>query len=223
MFEGVERLAQEIGHNVFLEVGCNSSFRFALGFLGLQQGLVFMIDEPDTFRYLTERVMEHELEYLRVMASLGVHSAWINDIWVDLISESHYREFVMPIAAAFIQEARELGLRSHYYPCGKAAHLIPVVNELAPDALHLEEFAQVDICEIRNQLDRRIVLYGNIPAMDILQNGSIAAIEDEARRQMDACLTEGPFVLALGTEVTKYTPPEHVDALIGAARAYRSA
>ena len=222
MFDGVGMIHQEIGNDVFLEAACNSSFRFAVGVLGLQEGLMFMLEQPGVFRYLVERTMEQELAYLRVMASHGVHSAWINDIWVDLISESHYREFVMPITAAFIEEARKLGLKSHYYPLAKSGHLIPLVNELRPDALHLEEYAQMDICEIRAKLDPGVVLYGNIHALDVVQKGPISAIEDEAKRQIDGCLHGGPFVLAIGSEVTKHTPPEHVDALIAAAHSYKS-
>ena len=95
MFEGVRLIAEQIGNERFLEVGCNSSFRFALGVLGLQEGLMFMHDQPEVFGYLVQRMMQQELEYLKVMASYGAHGAWINDIWVDLISEedlSHLRD-----------------------------------------------------------------------------------------------------------------------------------
>ncbi len=44
-----------------------------------------------------------EVEYLRVMASFGIHGAWMNDIWVDLISPDGYREFVIPSAIDFIE------------------------------------------------------------------------------------------------------------------------
>ena len=69
MFEGVRLIAEQIGNERFLEVGCNSSFRFALGVLGLQEGLMFMHDRPEVFGYLVQRTMQQEIEYLKVMAS----------------------------------------------------------------------------------------------------------------------------------------------------------
>ncbi len=218
MFEGVRLLAQKIGKERFLEVGCNSSFRFALGILGLQEGLMFMHERPEVFGYLVERMMRQELEYLKVMAGYGARGAWINDIWVDLVSQRDYRAFVLPTLSAFVDESRRLGLKAHYFPSGKTTHLIEIVNEIKPDAFHLEEFADIDIAEVRRRLDSDIVLYGNVAALAILQKGPLAAIEKESRRQIEACASTGPFVLALGSEVTRDTPPEHVDAMIRAAR-----
>ena len=125
----------------------------------------------------------------------------------------------MPTVAAFVGQARQLGLKAHYFPSGKVAHLIEIVNEIKPDAFHVEEYAAIDIVDVRRRLDPDIVLYGNVAALEILQKGPIAAIEHESRRQIEACLSKGPFVLALGSEVTKNTPPEHVDAMIRAAHA----
>jgi uroporphyrinogen-III decarboxylase len=221
MFEGVRLLAEAIGSEVFLEPGCNSSFRFALGVLGLQEGLIFMRERPEVFEYLVRRMMMQELNYLKVMAGYGVHGAWIADIWADLISPGDYRRFVMPAVAAFIREARKLGLTSHYHPCGRLGHLVEIVNEMKPDAFHLEEYSGVDVVELRRRLDSGIALYGSVHALEILQRGPFPAIRDEARRQIDACLPSGPFVLAVGTEVSRNTPPQHVDALIDTAHAYR--
>jgi uroporphyrinogen-III decarboxylase len=220
MVDGVRRIGSEIGRDVFLEVGCNSSFRFALGVLGLQEGLMFLLDYPEVFAYLLERTKDQELEYLKAMAWPGVRGTWITDIWVDLISEPDYRRLVLPVLRSFVDQSRALGLRAHYYPTGKASHLIDTVNEVRPDAFHLEEYADVDIAEIRHRLDPAIALYGNVHALDVLQKGPVSAIRDEAKRQIDACLPVGPFVLALGTEVTRNTPPRHVDAMIEAAHGY---
>jgi uroporphyrinogen-III decarboxylase len=219
MFEGVRLLAERIGRERFLEVGCDSSFRFALGILGLQEGLMFMRERPEVFGRLVERMMQQELEYLKVMAAYGARGAWMNDIWVDLISLRDYRTFVLPTLVAFVAESRRLGMKAHYFPSGKVAHLIEIVNEVKSDAIHLEEYAGIDIAEVRRRLDPSIVLYGNVTALEVLQIGPVAAIEAEARRQIEACLPTGPFVLALGSEVTKNTPPEHVDAMIRAAHA----
>ena len=128
----------------------------------------------------------------------------------------------MPTVIAFIEQARQLGLKSHYFPCGQVAHLVEVVNEMRPDAFHLEEYAGIDIVELRKRLDPEIILYASIHALEILQKGPIEAIEKETKRQIDACIATGPFVAAVGTEVTKHTPPEHVDAMIRTAHAYAS-
>ena len=221
MFESIRLISEGIGKDVFLEPGCNSSFRWAVGVLGLQEGLMFMLEKPEAFEYLVERMMMRELNYLKVMAGYGVHGSWIVDIWADLISEKDYRKYVMPAVKTFIEESGRLGLKSHYHPCGKLGHIVEIVNEMKPDAFHLEEYAGVDIVELRRRLDNDILLYGNVHALDVLQNGSVAAIRDEVRRQIDACLSNGPFVQAVGTEVTKNTPPKHVDAFIAAAHDYR--
>ena len=75
MFDGVHQIAAAIGSQRFLEVGCNSSFRFALGPLGLQEGMMFLHDCPDVFARLLEREMQQELEYLKAMVVPGIHGA----------------------------------------------------------------------------------------------------------------------------------------------------
>ncbi len=223
MFEGVRLIVEAIGKEKFLEVGCNSSFRMALGYIGLEEGLIFMRQHPEVFRYLVERTTSQELEYLKVMASFGVHGAWINDIWEDLISPDDYCKFVMPSAITFIEECKRLGIKSHYYPCGRLSlqPYVRYVNEMKPDAFHLEEYSNIDIADLRRKLDKDILLYGNLAAYEVLQEGPISAIQKEVRRQINVCLNEGPFVMALGSEVTKNTSPEYVDAMIEAAHFQR--
>ena len=220
MFDGVKLIADAIGDRTFLEVGCNSSFRFALGWLGLQEGLIFMREEPDVFAYLVDHTLRQELEYYKVCVEYGIHAGWITDIWVDLVSLADYQRFIMPCAKAYFRTSRELGVRSHYWPTGHSHHLIDLVNEMKPDALHLEEYVELDIAEIRRRLDPDILLYGNLDALDVVQKGPVSRIKDEVKRQIDACLTGGSFVVALGSEVTKDTPPRHVDAVVQAARGY---
>jgi uroporphyrinogen-III decarboxylase len=216
MFEGVGLIADKIGDKVFLEVGCNSSFRFALGVLGLQEGMVFMREEPEVFGYLVDRMMMQELEYLKVMADYGAHGAWITDIWADLVSAADYRRFILPAAVRFVEMSRRLGLKALYCPTGNVAHLLDMFNEIKPDALHLEGY--LDISDIRRSIDPDILLYGNVDAVTILEPGPISAIEQESRRQVRECLPNGRFVLALDAEVSRDTPPSHVDAMINAAR-----
>lgn len=221
MLDGVKTVIETVGDKVFLEVGCNSSFRFAVGWLGLQEGLIFMRESPEVFGYLVRRCLQQELEYYKACIDHGIHGGWITDIWVDLISEDDYRRFVMPCAQAFFECSREMRVRAHYWPTGQTEHLIDVINEMRPDAVHFEEYVESDIADIRQKLDPRILLYGNIQALETLQRGPISKIEEEVKRQIDACLPHGPFIVALGSEVTKATPPEHVDALIQAAHSYR--
>ncbi|MDO8685849.1 MAG: uroporphyrinogen decarboxylase family protein [Clostridiales bacterium] len=221
MIDGVKLIAEKLGNSVFLEPVCNSSFRFAIGYLGFQEGLIFMKEEPEVFQYLLDRVMRQEMEYLKVMASFGIHSAWITDIWADFISEKDYRTFVMPVARNFIHLSKELGIKSHYYIPGKISYHIDCVNELKPDAFHMEDSVGIDITSARKKLNNKIVMYGNLDSIEILTKGPIYAIEREVKRQIDICLPNGPFVVALKGEVEKYAPPEHVNAMIIAAHSYR--
>jgi uroporphyrinogen-III decarboxylase len=155
------------------------------------------------------------------MAEYGIHSAWITNIWLDLISESDYRKFVMPGDRRFIELSKELGIKSHYFPCGKVPYIIECANELKPDAVHLEEFSGLDIGEIRKRVDPSILLYGNVHAIDVLLNGSVSEIEKEVKRQIDICLPQGPFIMSIGSEVALKTPCANVDALIEAAHSYK--
>ncbi|MBI2441758.1 MAG: hypothetical protein HYV35_10355 [Lentisphaerae bacterium] len=224
MFEVIRTMAAACGDTEYIEAnGIGSMFRFALGIIGFPDGYIFMREQPVVFKYLMQRLTEQNIEYAKAFRKLGADGVHCGDLWAgaDLISQQDWMEFVFPYSRELNREMRTLGLKIKYYFVGNVKPRLAVLKHLEMDSLAVEESFGIDIAQVRAALGSNVCLHLNLNAINLVDHGTPAEIEEAIATQVEA--TGGPkrLICSLGSEVTLNTPPENIDALIAAAHRYR--
>jgi uroporphyrinogen decarboxylase len=162
---------------------------------------------------------------MRRYAATGARLIWIEDCMSDMISPAQFRDFALPYLRGITEAAREAGLYTVHYFCGRPNDRWDLLLDSGADALSLEESKKtflIDIMEVAGIVQGRMALLGNIDAIGIVEQGSDATLQGEVLRQCEAGRRNGNrFLVSLGSPVTPDTPLRRVrqycDMVHGAA------
>jgi uroporphyrinogen-III decarboxylase len=132
----------------------------------------------------------------------------------DMISPAHYARFSLPYLQEITAFIRSLGLHSIHYFCGDPRQKWALLLESGADGLALEESKkgfQIDIEDVVDRVAGRMVVFGNLDAIGVLEGGDDAALRAEIARQIAAGRQNGGrFVMSIGSPVTPGTPVSRV-------------
>ncbi|MCX6992548.1 MAG: hypothetical protein NT011_05310 [Kiritimatiellaeota bacterium] len=202
--------------------GVGSVFRLAVGILGLNSGFIMINENPELLKYLLNRMMEQEMEYLKVVKDYGADGIHTGEIWTgsDMISPQVYDEFSFPYQKELVAEAKHLGLMVKYYLTGNVVPRLEKLLEMDIDALHVEETFNIDIADVRKRVGNDIALVGNLDAINLLEKGLKEDIIKKVKHQIDVAGKDGRFITSTGSCVTMHTDPERIDLLINTSHGY---
>lgn len=192
--------------------------------LGYEGMMVFLAQDPGLASYAGRRILENVIQRIRMISALGADAVWIEECLTDQISPELFRAISVPLVRQCVQEARTCGLKSIYYYCGNPNDRLDAILSAGADAVHFEESKKgftIDIADIINRVKGRCTVFGNLDAINVLQNGSEDMLRLEIQRQLEAGRNNGGrFIMSTGSPITPETPVEKVRLYTGLVRKY---
>jgi hypothetical protein len=192
----------------------------------LRDPTAFLLDfyeDPDYVHellgYCTEALLARfRLERGRCDLPLTFDTTGIADDAIQMLSEAHYREFVLPYHKRILAEVQAKGPNSIHL-CGDATRHFRTIR----DELNIHSFDTgfpVDFGWLREQLGPGVTIYGG-PHVEIVRSGPPELLVAETRRILDSGIREGgKFVLREGNNLAPYTPLENVTLMYNTCREY---
>jgi len=181
---------------------------------GFDHMMVSIKSRPDLVAHACTRYLEQAKATMRRAALLGAQAIWVVDGLADMISPQDYARLGVPYVQELMAEIRSVGMAGVYYFTGSPAGKWDLILSLGADALAFEDSKKgfdVDVVEVARKLNGQCALFGNLNAIDVLQNGTDQELKDEVRRQLAAApLNGGRFIMSLGSPITPGTPVERV-------------
>lgn len=214
--EGRDELARallkEFGDRLFPNHRTSSPLLRCADLWGFDNMMVNIKVKPDLVTYACARYLEQAKTTVRRAALLGAQGIWVVDGLSDMISPGDYARLSVPNLQDLMDAIRKAGMRSIYYFTGNPAGKWDLMLSLGADALAFEDDKKgfkVDVVETARRLKGRYALFGNLNAIDVLQNGTDEQLKGEVRRQLAAArLNGGRFVMSIGSPVTPGTSVE---------------
>jgi len=216
MLDAARRVVEEAGDELFIEANIDSGpFQLLLTLRGSEDGCLDAMQEPEQTRAFMEFATEALIVYGRAMARTGVHAIQFGESSASLVSPELYRELILPYDRRVIAAIRAEGVAVFLHVCGRSSHLDGLLAQTGADCLEVD--SPVDLDRLFDAVGPSMAVRGNVDTR-LLQSGPPEAIVEAAR----ACTEKGTkphrrFILSPGCGVPKYTPPEHVRALVTAA------
>ena len=197
-----------------IEGSKSSDFRFVK---------TMMYGRPDLMRWILEIVTEAVLRSLNAQIESGAQAVMIFDSWGGNLTAAAFQEFSLfymrQLVAGLIKEKDGERIPSIIFTKGGGMWLEAIAGTGCA-ALGLDWMT--DIGEARRRVGRKVALQGNLdPGALFAPPENIAA---EARKVIDAY---GPdttgYIFNLGHGISRFTPPEHVAALVKAVHEHNLA
>jgi uroporphyrinogen-III decarboxylase len=186
--------------------------------MGITQLMLGLVTHPaevsrflDTLTTTIIRWLHAQLETLHEPEGILL----LDDI-VGMISLKHYHEFVAPHLRRIFDEFE--GLIRVYHNDTPCRHLYPALAEANFDVFNFTH--KVDIAQAKAEMGHRVALMGNVPPLDVAVREPPQVVTQWAKACLDKAAPGGGMILSVGGGVSPGTPPESLDAMLEAARAW---
>lgn len=219
LLDAARQVIARAGEDLYVEANIDSGpFQLAMTLRGPQQALLDLDDDPGALRELLEFGTQVAITYGKAMARTGVDGVQFGESAASLVGTRVFEEFILPYDQRVIAALKAERVHAFLHVCGGSRHLMDGLARSGADCLELD--AKVDLDDVFSKVGSSICIRGNVDTI-LLLNGPAVGIEESAL----ACLAKsraagGRLILSPGCGVPKYTPAEHVLALVTAAETH---
>lgn len=220
MLEALDRIVTALGKEVFI-VACMDQYPFSLAaaLMDINEIMLKLYDDPPFVEALLDHCAEYTLAYGVALAAAGADMLSGGDSPAGLVGPALYEEAVLPAEIHVLDKLKSaIGIPVSLHICGNATPILPLMATSGADVLELDH--AVDLTKACRIVGPDIALWGNLDPVSLLARGTPERVHGEAAAAITATQdSRHPrFVLSSGCTLAVETPPENIDALIGAAR-----
>jgi uroporphyrinogen decarboxylase len=162
------------------------------------------------FAALIELIAEATVGYLSAQIAAGADVVQLFDSWAGVLPESGFERWVVEPTRQIVARLKERfpAVPVIGFPRGAGLFYPRYVAQSGVDAVSIDTTMSYGFA--REELQRRVVVQGNLDPVALLVGGEVMAREV---REIRRALGGGPFIFNLGHGVLPQTPPEHVAEL----------
>ena len=170
-----------------------------------------MLDEPEVFAALMEKLTEAVRLYLEAQIDAGADAVQIFDTWAGALPPDHFKKWSLDPLERIVSRMQRKGQPIIVF-CKGANHSIREISQIGADVVGLDW--TIDLACAREITDGRVALQGN------LNPSFLYASPEQIRREVRSILQkygQGPgHVFNLGHGIFPDVPVEHARAMVRA-------
>jgi len=204
----------------------SAHFQDTLSAFGMEMALMKLIEEPEMFMAVTNRIVDFYLEANRVFyeaAYKKLDAVLIgNDFGTQLsliMSADMIREYVLPGTKALVQQAKEYGLKVMHHACGAISEIIPDLAEIGVDIVHPIQALAVDMepASLKTRFGDRISFCGGVDTQHLLVNDTPEKVKAKVR-ELKEIFPTGLIISPSHEAILPDVNPANVQALFDAVK-----
>ena len=201
-------------------------FQDACSAFGMETALMKMIEEPEMFTAVIDRVTEFYLKANEIFyeATKGRLLAVLmgNDFGSQeclMLSPRLIRNLVFPGTKKLIDQAHRYGLKVIHHACGSIYDIIPDLIALGADAIHpIQALAHnMDAERLQRDFSGQMSFCGGVDAQNLLVHGAPGDVFAEVRR-LARLFPTGLIISPSHEAVLPDMPPANIEAIFRGAR-----
>lgn len=215
------RLAPELS----IHVEVFSPFTHLMEFLGYQEALMAMIDEPERCRELLAgftRMVKAQIDCFAEHQpdAMLVSSAFAG---AGFISRAFYRAFVLPYEREIVQHVRALSLVSYVHTCGAIGDRLDLMAAAGFDGIDTLDpppLGTVDLRLAKAEFGDRFFFKGNLDAVNEMLGADDAQFEAAVKARIEIGMPGGGYILSSACSVAPQVKPRRLSRLVELAEEY---
>ena len=176
---------------------------------GVSDYLVDLLDDEPFACELMDICVDVAIEFARCQVDAGADTIGIGDAIASQVSPGLYEKLILPREKRLIRSIKDMGALVRLHICGDTTHLLPGISDLDIDIMDVDHM--VDMRLVRDTLDDRVTLSGNIDPAEGIRFGSPDAIREAVRRTYET--VGNPYTVNAGCEIPPGTSNENLRAL----------
>ena len=171
--------------------------------------------------YFSGRMLEVAKQFAKAGADMVCYGGNVGN--GSVTGPNYFRKYILPYEIDLINKVRASGLYTLYHNCGDAKSLFGLYSEMKMDifeSLTAPPYGDTILEHAMEQIDKNIILAGNIDQIDFLRIAAPAEIKREVERVLRIGKQRGNFILGTSDYLSEGTPHENIFALAEAGMEY---
>jgi uroporphyrinogen-III decarboxylase len=217
--EGVRELG---GERFILSGGIMNVLYYASWYVGLTNLFFFLLDKPDLMEYIFKKLLEKNIERIRMIAGCGGDAIYIDDAVAtnDMVSVDMYERFSLPYMKAQVDEIHRLGMKAFVTYFGGIADRVEQIVATGADALIMECSMKGyvnDYSAIAGQVGDRLCVCTNINPITEFNGTDDDTFKRIIGDYAASAKRHKKYIISTGSPVTPETPLERISLFVNTA------
>ncbi len=205
-FDIFERVRMLAGPQYSVHGEVTSPFDYYLDLFGLQQGLVGLVDSPDTARMVLRRYGSLVAGLASEMCDAGVDAIKVSSPYAGagFISRAVYREFVLPAEREVAAAVRHRGVHIYTHTCGAINDRLEMMLDAGVSGIECLDpppLGNVELEDAKSRLEGRGFIKGNVDSVHLLLSGTAAEILEDSPRRLETGRKGGGYIFSIACSV----------------------
>lgn len=187
---------------------------------GLQEALVDLVEAPEFYEELLDRITQLHLRFVEALVRLPIDGILFSDDWGGqqgvLMGPARWRRLVKPRVARLYQAAHDAGKLALSHCCGNVVDIMDDIVEIGLDGLESVQPEAMSPYELKRRWGRHLAFWGGLGSQSTIPFGTRSTIFEEVRRLCTEMTPGGGFILAPAKPIQPGTPPENAAAVLEA-------
>ncbi|MFW6006724.1 MAG: uroporphyrinogen decarboxylase family protein [Bacillota bacterium] len=187
---------------------------------GFQNILLDVIEAPDFYRELIEKIADYYVEMVRACKDIPADAFFFGDDWGDqrgvIIGPERWRQLIKPYWKKVYAEVHSQGKYVMSHSCGSVADIIPDVIEIGLDVLESvqPEAENMNPYELKKNWGEEITFWGALGTQKLIPFGSPEEIKTEIKKLKKEMGKNGGYILSSSKPLQPETPVENAVAVL---------
>ena len=219
-YASAQKGMEESGHpNYVLFGGCNlfETMQWIRGYENLLTDIALDAEEAYILR---DRMVEHQLEYLRKAVLTDADGFGFGDDWGTqlalIIHPDTWRKFYKPAYARMFEVCKSAGKHIHFHSDGVTWEIIPDLIEIGVDVLNIQHTI-MGLDRVGRKFGGKVAFRSDLDRQHILPHGTPAEVRAHVREVYEALGSLNGGLIGHG-EIAPDVPLENVRAMFEAWR-----
>lgn len=194
-------------------------------YMGYEQALVNMIEQPDLVVAVVERCVDHYIQVIRQAAELGVNIVFSGDDIADtrgpLFSPRLWQKLLLPHYRRLVAAIHDAGLYHWKHSDGNLYPFLDSIVEAGTDGIDpIDPMGGMDLAVVKARYGSRVAIKGNVDQVELLAQGPAEAVVESVKACIRAAGAGGGYVCSSSNSIHSGVNPELYRVMVDAIHRY---
>ena len=174
---------------------------------GINNLLVFLMDEPPGLSELMEIIFRHQCRFAQAQVEAGANFIGIGNAVASLVGPILYEKYALSYDKAFVDYIHQCGARVKLHICGNITPLFELLEQVKPDILDVDWMVDFENA-VKYFSDKPTSVCGNMDPVAVMLQGNARKVQEEVQYCIDKA--DKKTLIAAGCEVPGSAPEENL-------------
>lgn len=225
VFATLDRVIARAGGTYSVHGEVRSPFDHFLNILGMEEGLVAILDDPERCLAILDRMSRWSIALAVAQVRRGADAIKVSSPFAGsaFLSPEMYEQFILPFESRLAAAVRAEGAPVYTHTCGAIGDRLELLCQAGVSGIECLDpppLGDVDITEAVLRLKGRIFIKGNVDPVNTLLRGSAETVRRDVTKVLEAAREMDGFILSSACSVAPPTSPDNLKVMVDVCRGF---